>query len=247
MTDLDWHTMPRKLQSAAISFGLVTIPADLYTATSAESISFNQIHGECGSRIKQQLFCPVCNRVVERNELVKGYEISKGQYVQLTEADLEQLEAAESQHIEIMQFLPLSAVDPIYFEKTYYLGAGKGGDKPYQLLRHAMEKRQQVALAKMVMRGKENLVLVRAAKDLLLLHFMYYADEVRNTAEIPKGNATTSEQELNLALQLIDALAEPNFQPDLYRDEYRERVLHKRPHRKQATLMPLCKASIPCW
>jgi DNA end-binding protein Ku len=217
--------MPRKLQSAAISFGLVTIPADLYTATSAESISFNQIHGECGSRIKQQLYCPVCNRVVERTELVKGYEISKGQYVQLTEADLEQLEAAESQHIEIMQFLPLSAVDPIYFEKTYYLGAGKGGDKPYQLLRHAMEKRQQVALAKMVMRGKENLVLVRAAKDLLLLHFMYYADEVRDTAEIPKGNATTSEQELNLALQLIDALAEPNFQPDLYRDEYRERVL----------------------
>jgi DNA end-binding protein Ku len=217
--------MPRKLQSAAISFGLVTIPADLYTATSAESISFNQIHGECGSRIKQQLFCPVCNRVVERSELVKGYEISKGQYVQLTEADLEQLEAAQSQHIEIMQFLPLSAVDPIYFEKTYYLGAGKGGEKPYQLLRHAMEKRQQVALAKMVMRGKENLVLVRAAKDLLLLHFMYYADEVRDTAEIPKGNATTSEQELNLALQLIDALAEPNFQPDLYRDEYRERVL----------------------
>lgn len=218
--------MPRKLQSAAISFGLVTIPADLYTATSAESISFNQIHEPCGSRIKQQIFCPVCNRIVERSELVKGFEISKGQYVQLNDADLEQLEAAESQHIEIMQFLPLSAVDPIYFEKTYYLGAGKGGDKPYQLLRQAMEKRQQVALAKMVMRGKENLVLVRAAKDLLLLHFMYYADEVRDTAEIPKGNATTSEQELHLALQLIDALAEPNFQPDLYRDEYRERVMN---------------------
>lgn len=204
--------MARKLQSASISFGLVTIPADLYTATSAESISFNQIHEPCGSRIKQQLFCPVCNRVVERSELVKGYEISKGTYVQLTEADLDKLEAAESQHIEIMHFLPLSAVDPIYFENTYYLGAGKGGEKPYQLLRHAMEKRQQVALAKMVMRGKENLVLVRAAKDLLLLHFMYYADEVRDTGEIPKGNATTSEQELNLALQLIDALAEPNFQ-----------------------------------
>src|SRR5688500_5969817 len=99
--------MPRKLQSASISFGLVTIPADLYTATSAESMSFNQIHGECGSRIKQQLFCPVCNRVVERSKLVKGYEISKGQYVHLTEADLEQLEAAESQHIEILQFSAL--------------------------------------------------------------------------------------------------------------------------------------------
>jgi DNA end-binding protein Ku len=195
--------MARKLKAAAISFGLVTIPADLYTATSAESISFNQIHGACGSRIKQQLFCPLCNRVVERSELVKGYEISKGQYVQLTEADLEQLEAAESQHIEIMQFLPLQAVDPIYFEKTYYLGAGKSGDKPYQLLMQAMEKRQQVALAKMVMRGKENLVLVRASKGILMLHFMYYMDEVRDAAEIPKGNATTSEQELNLALQLI--------------------------------------------
>lgn len=217
--------MPRKLQSAAISFGLVTIPADLYTATSSESISFNQIHEPCGSRIKQQLYCPVCNRVVERSELVKGYELSKGQYVQLTEADLEKLEAAESQHIEILQFLPLQAVDPIYFEKTYYLGAGKGGDKPYQLLMQAMDKRQQVALAKMVMRGKENLVLVRAAKGMLLLHFMYYADEIRDATEIPKGHATTSEAELNLALQLIDALAEPNFQPDLYRDEYRERVM----------------------
>jgi len=238
--------MPRKLQSAAISFGLVTIPADLYTATSAESISFNQIHGECGSRIKQQLFCPVCNRVVERSELVKGYELAKGQYVQLTEADLEQLEAAESQHIEILQFLPLSAVDPIYFEKTYYLGAGKGGEKPYQLLRHAMEKRQQVALVKMVMRGKENLVLVRAAKDLMILHFMYYADEVRDTAEIPKGNATTSEQELNLALQLINALAEPNFQPDLYRDEYRERVLkmiQEKAEGKAITVVPQAPAA----
>ena len=216
--------MARKLQSAAISFGLVTIPTDLYTATSSESISFHQIHAPCGSRIKQQLFCPVCERVVERSELVKGYELVKGQHVQVTEGELEKLEAASSQSIDILQFVPLQTVDPIYFEKTYYLGPGKGGDKPYQLLAQAMEKTQRVALAKVVMRGKENLVLIRAAQGGLMLHLMYYADEVRDFQEIPKGQATTTGAELNLALRLIDELSEPAFQPEQFEDEYRARV-----------------------
>ena len=218
--------MARKLQSTTISFGLVTIPTDLYTATSSENISFHQIHGTCGSRIKQQLFCPVCERVVERQELVKGYEVSKGQHVQVTEEELDKLEAAGSQSIDIVQFVPLSSVDPIYFEKTYYLGPAKGGDKPYALLTQVMEKTQRVALAKMVMRGKENLVLVRAAKGGLMLHLMYYADEVRDFSEVPKGQATTTQAELNLATRLVEDLSETTFQPDLYRDEYRERVLH---------------------
>jgi DNA end-binding protein Ku len=233
--------MPRKLQSATISFGLVTIPTDLYTATSSENISFHQIHGVCGSRIKQQLFCPVCQRVVERNELVKGYEISKGQHVQVTEEELEKLEAATSQSIDILQFVPLQTVDPIYFEKTYYLGAGKGADKAYTLLAQVMEKAQRVALAKMVMRGKENLVLLRAARGGLMLHTMYYADEVRDFNEIPKGQATTTEAELKLASRLVDDLSEATFQPELFRDEYRERLMEVIQHKaegKDVTVQP---------
>jgi DNA end-binding protein Ku len=217
--------MARKLQSTTISFGLVTIQTDLYTATSSENISFNQIHQPCGSRIKQQIYCPVCERVVERSELVKGYEIAKGQYVQVTEEELDKLEASGSQNIDILQFVPLNTVDPIFFEKTYYLGVAKGGDKPYTLLTQVMEKTQRVALAKMVMRGKENLVLIRAFNGGLLLHLMYYADEVRDFNEIPKGQATTTQAELTLASRLVDDLSEATFQPDLYRDEYRERLM----------------------
>jgi DNA end-binding protein Ku len=233
--------MPRKLQSATISFGLVTIPTDLYTAQSSENISFHQIHGVCGSRIKQQLSCPVCQRVVERSELVKGYELSKGQHIVVTEEDLDKLEAAASQSIDILQFVPLQTVDPVYFEKTYYLGTGKGGDKAYKLLAHVMEKTQRVALGKMVMRGKENVVLIRAAHGGLMLHVMYYADEVRDFNEIPKGQATTTEAELNLASRLVEDLSETSFQPEQFRDEYRDRLLELIQHKaegKDITIEP---------
>jgi DNA end-binding protein Ku len=236
--------MPRKLQSAAISFGLVTIPVNLYTAVSEKDIHFHQIHGVCGSRIKQQLYCPSCERVVERDELVKGYEISKGQYVRVTQEELEKLEAATSQTIDIVQFVPLNSVDPIYYEDTYFLGPDKRGEKPYQLLAHAMEKTQRVALAKYVMRGKENLVLVRPAQGGLMLHRMYYADEVRDFGEIEKGHATTTEQELNLAVRLIDELSEPAFNPGTFHDEYRERllqVLNEKAEGKEVTIEPQAK------
>jgi DNA end-binding protein Ku len=233
--------MPRKLQSATISFGLVTIPTDLYTATSSENISFHQIHGACGSRIKQQLFCPVCQRVVERSELVKGYELTKGQHVEVTEEEMDKLEAAASQSIDILQFVPLQTVDPVYFEKTYYLGAGKGADKAYKLLAHVMEKTQRVALGKLVMRGKENLVLIRAARGGLMLHQMYYADEVRDFNEIPKGQGTTTEAELNLATRLVEDLSETTFQPEQFRDEYRDRLMEVIQHKaagKDITIQP---------
>ena len=236
--------MARKLQSTSISFGLVTIPTDLYTATSSENISFHQIHETCGSRIKQQLFCPACQRVVERHELVKGYEMAKGQHVQVTEEELDKLEAASSQSIDILQFVPLNTVDPIYFEKTYYLGVGKGGDKPYMLLSQVMEKTQRVALAKMVMRGKENLVLIRASQGGLLLHLMYYADEVRDFNEVPKGQATTTQAELNLATRLVEDLSETSFQPELYKDEYRERVMEmieQKAQGQEITIEPMGK------
>ncbi|HJU04573.1 MAG TPA: Ku protein, partial [Nitrospiraceae bacterium] len=200
--------MPRMLQAGAISFGLVTISVKLYTATSSQSVSFHLIHPKCGGRIKQQMMCPTCNEIVARSELVRGYETADDHYVQLTDEELESLEEESSQSIDIAEFVPLDTVDPIYFEKTYYLGPGKGGEKPYQLLAQAMANTHRVALAKFVMRGKENLVLIRSAQGGLMLHVMYFADEVRDFGEIDKGAAKTTDAELGLAVRLIDELSE---------------------------------------
>src|SRR5678816_4387151 len=217
---------PHSLGSGTISFGLVSIPVRLYTAASSANVSFNQLHGVCGSRIRQQIFCPTCNRTVERNELVRGYEFAKDQYVQVKDEELKALEGEASTIIDIGEFVPLADVDPIYFEKSYYLGPDKGGEKAYRLLSDAMEKAGQVALAKFVMRGKESLVLIRAAQDGLMLHTMYFADEVRSFAEIERGkDAKFRDAEMDLALKLIDGLTTDAFAPEEFTDEYRQRVL----------------------
>jgi len=217
---------PHALGSGTISFGLVSIPIKLYTAAGSAGVSFNLLHAKCGSRIKQQTFCPVCNETIERSALVKGYEFSKDQYVRVTDDELKALEGEASKMIDIAEFVPLDKVDPIYFEKTYYLGADKGGEKPYRLLADAMEKSGQVALATFVMRGKESLVLVRPAQDGLMLHTMYFADEVRDFGEIEKGKSVKlRDGELELAERLIGELSHDEFKPEQYQDEYRNRVL----------------------
>ena len=217
---------PHSLGSGTISFGLVSIPVRLYTAASSANVSFNQLHSVCGSRIRQQTFCPKCNKTVERAELVRGYEFAKDQYVQVKDDELKALEGEGSKIIDIAEFVPLAEVDPIYFEKTYYLGPDKGGEKPYRLLSDAMEKAGQVALAKYVMRGKESLVLIRPSQGGLMLHTMYFADEVRSFDEVDKGqSAKIKDGELDLALQLINGLASEHFSPERYTDEYRHRVM----------------------
>jgi DNA end-binding protein Ku len=217
---------PHSIGSGTISFGLVSIPIKLYTAASSGGVSFNLLHAKCGSRIKQQTFCPVCNEVVERSALVKGYEFTKEQYVRFTDEELKSLEGEASKIIDIAEFVPLPKVDPIYFEKTYYLGPDKGGEKAYRLLADAMAKTGRVALAKFVMRGKESLVLIRPAQAGLMLHTMYFADEVRDFGEIEKGqSAKIKEGELELALRLVDELSNDDFKPEQYQDEYRLRVL----------------------
>lgn len=226
--------------SGTISFGLVSIPVKLYPAASSQSVSFNLLHAKCGNRIKQQRFCQVCNEVVERDDLVRGYEFAKDQYVRVTDEELKALEGEASQAIEISEFVPLSKVDPIYFERTYYLGADKGGEKAYRLLADAMNKAGKVALAKFVMRGKENLVLVRSAQNGLMMHSMYFADEVRNFEEIPKGeSAKVNDAETNLAIRLIDELSNEEFNPEQFEDEYRQRVLelvNKKAEGKEITI-----------
>src|SRR5947207_9074519 len=180
----------------------------MYTAASSGNVSFNLLHAKCGSRIRQQTFCPVCNVVVDRAELVRGYEFSKDQYFRVSDDELKSLEGEASKLIDIAEFVPLDKVDPIYFERTYYLGPDKGGEKAYRLLADAMAKSERVALAKFVMRGKESLVLIRAARDGLMLHTMYFADEVRSFGEIDRGQgAKIREGEMELALKLIDGLS----------------------------------------
>ena len=217
---------PHSIGSGTISFGLVSIPVKMFTAASSESVSFNQIHKKCGGRIKQQILCPTCNEVVDRSQLVKGYEFAKDQYVQFTEEELKALEHETTRMIDIAEFVPLSEVDPIYFEKTYYLGPDKGGEKAYRLLADAMKKSERVALAQFTMRGKDNLVLIRPSQKGLMLHTMYYADEVRDFSEVDKGDeAKIKPGEMDLANRLIDELASDSFKPEKYNDEYRTRVL----------------------
>ena len=218
---------PRSIGSGAISFGLVSIPVKLYVATSSQAPSFHLLHAKCGNRIRQQRVCPVDNEVVERDQLVKGYEFAKDQYVRVTDDELKALEGEASEAIEISEFVPLSKVDPIYFERSYYLGPDKGGEKAYRLLTDTMTEVGKVALAKFVMRGKENLVIVRAAQKGLMMHTMYFANEVRNFDEIPKGeSAKITDAETSLAIRLIDELSNNEFEPEKYHDEYSERVLN---------------------
>ena len=217
---------PHSIGSGTISFGLVSIPIRMYTAASSGGVSFNQLHQKCGGRIRQQQICPTCNEVVERSALVKGYEFAKDQYVQFTEDELKAVEGEASKMIDIAEFVPLDQVDPIYFEKTYYLGPDKGGEKAYRLLADAMKKAGRVALAKFVMRGKENLVLIRPSQEGLMLHTMYFADEIRDFGEVDKGaDARLKPGELDLAERLVGELTSEKFQPERYTDEYRDRVL----------------------
>ena len=216
--------MAHKLETAHISFGLVTIPVGIYSAIDEQDIHFNQLHAACGSRIKQQRFCPVCNRDVNYDDLIKGYEIAKDQYVRMSQADLDQLQASESDAMQILEFVPLSAVDPIYFESTYHLGAEKQGAKAYQLLAHAMEQMGRVALAKFVWRGKESLHVIRSVQGRLLLHRMHYHDEIREMDMMPKTEKPGS-AELKLATQLIESISSDTFDAKAYHDEYRERVM----------------------
>jgi DNA end-binding protein Ku len=217
---------PHSLGSGTISFGLVSIPIKMYTAASSGGVSFNQLHAKCGNRLRQQMICPVDNEVVDRSQIVKGYEFQKDQYVRFTDEEIKALEGEASKMIDITEFVPLSTVDPIYFEKTYYLGPDKGGEKAYRLLADAMAKTERVALAKFVMRGKESLVLIRPSQHGLMLHTMYFADEVRDFSEVGKGeSATLKEGELGLALRLIEDLSHEEFKPEQYQDDYRQRVL----------------------
>ncbi len=213
------------IRSGTITLGLVAIPVRLYVATHSEQLSFNLLHQDCGARIRQQLYCPPCARVVERRELVKGYAVAKDRYVTLTDAELQALAAAASPAIEIQEFVPLACVDPLYFADGHYLGPDTGGEKACALLATAMRDRGRVALAQYVSHGKEHLALLRPFDRGLVLHALYYADEVRPFDGIGIGDDVELRgKELTLAAQLIDQLSTEEFHPEVYQDSYRARV-----------------------
>ena len=215
----------RSIGSATVSFGLVSIPVRLYVATQSEQLSFNLLHTTCRGRIRQQLWCPKHEHQVERSELVKGYEVAKDQYVTFADDELRAIEAAASRAIEIQEFVPLAAVDPVYFEDSHYLGPDKGGEKPYQLLADAMRHTSMVAIAQHVARGKERLVLIRPYADGLLLHTLFYADEVRAFADVPRATALPVKPvEADLARKLVAELTHKRFTPGQYTDTYRARL-----------------------
>jgi DNA end-binding protein Ku len=214
----------RPLSGATITFGLVTIPVELRTATRSLAPAFHLVHEACGSRVHQQLYCPVHKRVVERSELVRGFDVGRDQYVVFTPEELEHLEGEASRTIDIGEFVPLSAVDPIYYETTYYLSAGKEGGRAYGLLAEAMAGDARVALATFVMRGKENLVAIRAVDGLLLLHTLFFADEVRPRPASARETRASRPEEVKLARQLIEGLSSDTFAPERYEDAYRERI-----------------------
>jgi len=232
----------RPIGNGNISFGLVSIPVKLFSATRSKSVSFNLLHGKDLSRIQQKIYCPVDEAIIERSELVRGYEIEKGRYVTFTDEELKALEAHGDHSIEITEFVPLSEVDPVYFEESYYLATDTGANKAYRLLTDAMESSERVALGRYTMRGKEHLVLIRPYAKGMILHTLYYADEVKAVDEFDRAvNEPVKEAELTLAKKLIDELTQKKFDPAQYHDNYRERVdeaAHKKIEGQEVTEAP---------
>jgi DNA end-binding protein Ku len=215
----------RAIGSGTISFGLVNIPVKVYAATeSAVRISFNQLHDKCKSRLRQQMYCPVDDEVVPREHIVKGYEFAKDQYVLFSPEELKAIEEESTKQMEISEFVPLSAVDPLYFENGYYLGPDKGAERPYRLLAKALEESQHAAVARYANRGREDLVLIRPKDGGLVMEQLRYSDELRSMADAPLGTGDVKGAELQLARQLVSQLSSETFDASKYQDRYRNRL-----------------------
>jgi DNA end-binding protein Ku len=218
----------RPIGGGTISFGLVSIPVKLYSAAqSSAAISFNLLHGKCGSRLKQQYICPrEDNMIVERDQMVKGYEFAKDRYVTFTPEELKALEEKSSSQIEISEFVPSEKIDPVYFDKPYYLGPEEGADRAYRLLTEAMRKSGKTALARYAARGKQYLVQIRPLPEGqgLVMQQLLYADEVRPFSDVGVTPGEVKEPELKLAEQIIEQISTDEFKPEKYKDDVRARV-----------------------
>lgn len=245
----------RSLWKGAISFGLVNIPVKLYTATETRDVHFHLLHRQCHSPIKYVRFCPTCGREVQNEEIARGYEFTRGQYVIVEDEDLAALPLKTGKAVEILDFVRLEEIDPIYFEKGYFLEPAEGGAKAYALLRRAMAETGRVALAKVALRQKESLAALRVYRErpggdggegLLVMETMFWPDEVRSYAQLQDAYrpVEVAERELGMALHLVENLSVP-FQPDKYRDEYREALLELIEERAQGEPVTAPQAPAP--
>ena len=219
----------RSIASLTISFGLVSIPVKLYSATeTSRAISFNLLHKACGSRLRQQYFCIKEDVPVAREDMAKGYEFAKDQYVMFTPEELKALEEAGTQTADITEFVPAKTIDPVFFDKAYYLGPDKGGAKPYALLARALKESGRCALGRWAARGKQYIVMIRPLDDGfvegLVMQQLLYSGEVRSMKDIDIPKTDVRDAELKLAQQLIEQQAADKFDPSAYKDEVRERI-----------------------
>ncbi len=215
----------RSIATLTVSFGLVSIPVKLYSATeSSRAISFNLLHKDCGSRLRQQYFCVKEDVPVAREDMVKGYEFARDQYVVFTPEELKALEEAGTHTAEITEFVPIESIDPVYFDKAYYLAPDKGGAKPYALFARALADSGRCALGRWAARGKQYIVMIRPVEDGLVMQQLLYAGEVRSIKELEIPKTEVKDAELKLAQQLIDQQAAEGFDPSAYTDDVRARI-----------------------
>lgn len=218
----------RPLGSATISFGLVSVPIQLYSASESQaSVSFNWISKKTGARCKQQYVDAKSGEKVEKDEMIKGYEFAKGQYVTFTPEEIKSLEEKSTGSIDVAEFVPAEQVDRLYFDKAYFLGPGKGGERAYKLLAQALKKTGRAAIGQYAARGKQYLVMLRPMGGGLVMETLHYADEVRAITEVPIPEGDIKPAELALAVQLIDQAKSEQFRPEAYEDNVRKRMLEQ--------------------
>jgi DNA end-binding protein Ku len=215
--------MPSSVWTGYISFGLISVPVRLFPAARASHVAFHEIHKKCGHRVHQQMYCPYDQEVVPRNEIAMGYEVEKDKYVLVDPAELKKLQPHSSTAMEILQFVKLAEVDPIYFETSYFSVPDEAGERAYALLLHAMSNLDYAAIAKLTMHQRERTVILRPYKNGLILHTIYYPQEIREAKGYGKVSAKSSTKEIDLAEQFAKALEKP-FRPEQFHDEYASRV-----------------------
>jgi len=240
--------MPSSTWKGYLAFGLISIPIRLSPAARTERISFNQLHKVCHTRLKQPLFCSTCDRMVERSEVEKGYEHEKGQYLLFTQEELDEVEPETAHTMEILEFVKLDEVDPVYFDASYYIAPEEAGQRAYQLLTEAMEKSGYAGIAKIAMHNREYIVVIRPREHGLTLHTMFYSNEIRAEAEYGRADkGQIKDQERTLAQQLIESLAAP-FEPDKYHDTYQaglRNLIEAKSSGRKITAMPHAQAKAP--
>jgi DNA end-binding protein Ku len=215
--------MPASTWRGHLTFGLVSLPVRLHTAARGETISFNQLHKEDNSRVKQVLYCQAEDKPITRDQIVKGYEYEKGKYVVVEDEEIRKVAPKTAKVMELLEFVKSSDVDPVYLDSSFYMAPDEGGEKPYALLFEALKKTGYYGIAKVAMHNREHIIILRPAGRGLMVHTMFYADEVRKTEEFHADTSVVKEKELLLAQTLVESLA-AEFEPEKYHDTYRDNL-----------------------